>query len=194
MFWDLVMIDDKKTLAQSAKKLGVSCFIVAKERWENSELESFSGKKNFRSCFLLKKSDEKALQKFRGKTDFTAILGGNPGINKFASSSKQVDFLVAPCTPEKSSIDTAIMRTAKENNVSIAVPLNTFDKLTAFQESQLFRHYLLVAKLCKRFRVKCFPFSAAARVEELKTAGALLDFGKALGFSEKQLGAWHNGL
>jgi len=195
MFSDIVLFDDLKQLSRARKRLGISCFIIAKEFKSIEELQELKEKagniKNFRTCMLVKQANEKTIKKFFAKADFIAVFGGNVSKNKFAVSSKQVDFLIAPCTIEKASIDTAIMRIAKENNVSIVFPFREFAIATEFQQSQLLKHYLLVAKLCKRFMVKLLVFSLAKNERELKTKKELMDLGKAIGFSAEQLESWH---
>lgn len=198
MFTDMVSFDELSELRKAGKELGIGSFVILKEFKGIEELKKFrdaaKSYRIFKTCLLLKKADQKTIQKFFKKTDFIAVRGGSVSLNKSAASNRMVDFLVAPCALEKASIDTAIVRAAEENNVSIVVPCNDFAKASPFQQSQLFKHYLLTAKLCKRFKVKCLVFSLAKNRHELTTPRELIELGKALGFSGEQLALWHSGL
>ncbi len=192
MITDMVFFSDERELESAKKRFGISSFIVAKEFKSIAELEHLkkSLPKSYKTCFVLKRKDEKALRTFFHRTDFVAVIGGNISMNRFAVENKMVDFLVAPCTIERANIDAPLLNTAEQNGVSVVVPFNAIFSLSPFRQAQLLKHYFVLAKLCKRYRVKCFVFSLAEKISELKSPAELFNLGKEFGFSEEQLVEW----
>lgn len=137
-------------------------------------------------CLLLDKPDSRAVQRFRGKADFIAVRGGNPMLNKFAVSTKGVDFLLMPCDAGKLSFDTAIARLSAENNVPIAVSFADFLRCGKQKRSLLLKNYFMVVKLMKKFRANALFFSGAGKAEELRAVKDLAAFASLLGFSRPQ--------
>ena len=139
-----------------------------------------------RLCLVLDKPDQRAVQRFRGKADFLAVRGGPVEANKFAVSTKGVDFLLMPCDSGKLSFDTAIARLSAENNVPVAVCFSDFLRCNGRKRSLLLKNYFMVVKLMKKFRANALFFSGASKPEELRAVKDLAAFATLLGFSRQQ--------
>ncbi len=137
-------------------------------------------------CLVLDQPDQRAVQRFRDKADFIAVRGGSTEANKFAVSTKGVDFLLMPCTEGKLSFDTAIARLSAENDVPVAVCFADFLRCGRQKRSLLFKNYFMVVKLMKKFRANALFFSGASKPEELRSVKDLAAFACLLGFSRPQ--------
>ncbi len=137
-------------------------------------------------CLLLDKADPRLVQRFRGKADFLAVRGGDVQLNKFAVSTKGIDFLLMPCDSGKLSFDTAHARLAAENNVPVAISFADFLRCGGRKRSLLLKNYLMVVKLLKKFRANALFFSGASKPEELRAVEDLAAFACLLGFSRAQ--------
>lgn len=191
-FLDIVCFDDFSFMKKQSKKSGME-FAVAENFSSADEIQK-AMQNGFRTCLLLNRPDNKKMNCFSQKTDFVAIKGGSIPVNRQIVSDSRASFLFSFSVPEKANVDVAIVRTAKQQNVSFAVSLSGFFSFSTAQQAELFRHYLLVAKLCRKLRVKFFVFSFAKSPEQLKTVSEIVSFGEQLGFSESQLLAWHGEL
>lgn len=191
-FIDIACFDDFSFLRKQSKKFGIE-FAVAKNFQKAEEIQEIKNK-GFSTCLLLNKPDNKKMNWFFQKTDFVAIKGGSISGNRQVVSDSRASFLFSFSFPEKANVDLALVRTARQSNVSFAVSLSEFFSSPAIQQAELFRHYLLVAKLCRKLKVKFFVFSFAKSPKQLKTVSEIVSFGEQLGFSEKQQLAWHERL
>ncbi|MBS3062335.1 MAG: hypothetical protein J4203_00540 [Candidatus Diapherotrites archaeon] len=139
-----------------------------------------------RLCLVLDQPDQRVVQRFRGKVDFLAVRGGSVEANKFAVSTKGVDFLFMPCDSGKLSFDTAIARLSAENNVPVAVSFADFLRCNGRKRSLLLKNYFMVVKLLKKFQANALFFSGASKPEELRAVKDLAAFAVLLGFSRAQ--------
>ncbi len=139
-----------------------------------------------RLCLLLDKADPRLVQRFRGKADFLAVRGGDVQLNKFAVSTKGIDFLLMPCDSGKLSFDTAHARLAAENGVPVAISFADFLRAQGRKRSLLLKNYFMVVKLLKKFRANALFFSGASKPEELRAVEDLAAFATLLGFSRAQ--------
>jgi RNase P/RNase MRP subunit p30 len=169
-----------------AESLGIKKIILAKHFESIKELNDF--KKFFKNssislmfCHLIE--NQKEIQRFKGKTDFLAVLGGDVSLNKFAVSNKLIDFLIQPINSLKLSFDTAIARTAFQNKKPIAFIFSVFLRFNGFQRMLLFKNHFLTVKLMKKFRVNALMFSGARKPEEIRSIKDLSSVLVLLGFS-----------
>ena len=194
---DLVQFDNLQAIEKHSKFLNAGTYIIArsfKSEGELSELNSkikkFNGKTiTFKTCHIIEKPDMKQIQKFRGKTDFIAVRGGTPEMNKFALSHKGVNFLLQPCISGKLGFDTALARTAKENKVPVAVPFSQFLNSRGRERSMLFKNYLMAVKIMRRFKVPVMFFSCARNGNELRAPENFTSFAQILGFGKAEANA-----
>ena len=120
----------------------------------------------------------KELNKFRNKTDFIAVLGGNVSSNSFAASSKKIDFLIKPCIEGRLSFDTAIARTAKENQTELIIPFSQF--LENSGKTSLARNYSFCLKIANKFKLNPKVVSFAKNINGLRSLNDLEYFKKFL--------------
>ncbi|MDO8538179.1 MAG: RNase P subunit p30 family protein [archaeon] len=178
-------------LIQTAKSLNTKTIILAKNFHSIKEAEELkkklaSFKFDFKLCHLMLSSNSKQLSQFKNKTDFVAVLGGNVELNKFAVSSKQIDFLLAPVTFGRLSVDTAIARIAAENEKIVIFLFSDFLNSFGLKRMQLFRNAFFSMKLFKKFKVSASIFSGAEYSDELRAVEDLSVFLELLGLNEKQ--------
>lgn len=183
MYLDLAFIEDFELLSEFSKKFNQE-FIVCRNFRNDFELkqlkEKLAGK--FKVCHLMLTANPAELSKFRQKVDFIAVYGKNLQRNKFAVSTGKVDFLLMPCSnAKKPEFDAALARLASESKVCIALLFEEFLNSKPEELKDLLRNYLLVARLCKKYKVKIAVFSGAKKQEDLRQAK---DFSAFLCFLE----------
>lgn len=173
-------------LALAEKKLENKEVVLCKtfSEKELSELKEKIKKQKFSvkffACHLLVKSNSKELNKFKNKTDFIGVLGGNVSVNKFAVSSKKIDFLLAPCNEGRLTFDTAIARTARENKTEILIPFSQFLNSSYSKRVSLTKNYSFMLKLSKKFKLNTRVVSFAKDFSELRSIEDLESFKKFL--------------
>jgi len=182
---------DLNELIKTAKALDTNSIILCKNFHSLKELDELrkklsSLKFDFQLCHVMLSTNSRQLNQFKNKAEFIAVFGGNPELNKFAVSSKQIDFLLSPVSFGRLSIDTAIARTAAENNSKIVFIFADFLNSFGLKRMQLFKNSFFCMKLLKKF--KCTPsiVSGAERIEEMRSMHDLPAFLELLGLNEKQ--------
>ncbi len=168
-------------LAEKEKSLGNNEVVLCKNfsdaelaELKNKLKEKFSVK--FFTCFLLLKMNSKELNKFKNKTDFIGVLGGNVSINKFAVTDKRIDFLIKPCIEGRLSFDTAIARIAKENSTEILIPFSQFLNSGYSSRVSLTKNYVFCLKIAKKFKLNYSVISFAGNLNELRSLKDLQSF------------------
>ena len=178
---DLIFFSDIKAASETARKLKEKEITLAQHfnsEKELAELKQKAKRENLaiKFCHVLEKADALELKDFREKTDFLAVFGGNVAVNKFAASSKQIDFLLQPVGTQKLEFDSAIANTAKENGVAIAILFSDFLNASQYDRISLFRNYFLLAKICKRAKAELVVFSGARSMQEMRASMDLDSF------------------
>ncbi len=191
MIVDMVFYDNLPELRQYAKLLGINAIIIAQNFKSLRDIDALraeikKSKFPFYICHLLGGPDQNDAKLFRGKADFIAVVGGSANTNKFAVSSNFVDFVIAPVGYGKNEFDTAIARIAFDNQKPIAIPFAQFLNCSGFQRSMLFKNYLFVVKIMKKFRINALFFSGAKKESELRATKDFASFANLLGFSKEQ--------
>jgi len=185
---DLVFFDGLASISKSAKALGTETIAICRHFRDTQEVKSlkekiFGQKFDFKTCHILLKPDSRELKKFENSADLIAVKGGTIKTNKFAVSSKGVDFLISPCTSGKTEFDIGIARIAAENKVEVCFSLSELLGAKPFQSSLLLKNWLLAAKMCKKFRGKCSVYSCANSVSEMRSREDLKSFEALLGLT-----------
>lgn len=191
MILDMVFHSDLQALKRNAKLLGIDAIIIAQSFKSQRDIDALraeikkSGFK-FYICHLLAGANQNDAKLFRGKADFIAVVGGSANVNKFAVSSNAVDFLIAPAGNGKNEFDTAIAQIASDSQKPIAIPFAQFLNCSGFQRSMLFKNYLFVVKIMKKFRLNALFFSGAKKESEMRAPKDFASFANLLGFSRGQ--------
>jgi len=171
MYLDLVFFENLADLELFSKKFRQE-FIVCRNFKNDFELKQLKEKikgKNLKVCHLLLNANMQELQKFRQKVDFIAVFGKNLQRNKFAVSSEKVDFLLMPAgNARKPEFDAGLARIAAENKVVIGILFNEFLNSNPEDLKDLLRNYLLVARLCKKYKAQLAVFSGAKNAFDLR--------------------------
>lgn len=186
---DLVYFTDLKAIEKQAKKFGLKKVIIA-QRFSDKSLNELREKVSktkfgFKLCHVLEKADLKELRKFRQKTGLIAVKGGSPKMNGFAVQNR-VDLLLSPVTSDKLGFDVSTARIAGERKTKIVFALNEFRKLKGFWASQLWKNYLMAAKICRKRKNQCLFFSGAGNEKEMRSIKEMVSFAHLFDFSEKQ--------
>ncbi len=165
-------------LAETEKSLGNKEIVLCRN-FSDKDLIELKEKINsnkfpvkFFTCHLLLKSDSKELNKFKNKTDFIGVLGGNPLLNSFAVSNKRIDFLFKPCMEGRLSFDTGIARIAKQNKTEIIIPFSQFFN----SKTSLIRNYVFCLKIMKKFKLNVKVVSFGKTLNELRSVKDLESF------------------
>jgi len=189
---DLVLTDNISDIVSISKFLKVKKVIVAKKFANILEIEKVREKTKkeplaFYFCHILDKADYNEVKKFKQKADLIAVQGGDVGINKFAVSNKLVDILLMPCDSHKLTFDTALARLAKQNNTRIGILFSNFlETKHGFERTMLFKQYIFVTRLLKKFKVDALFFSGAKKTTQMRNPEDLSAFANVLGFTESQ--------
>jgi RNase P/RNase MRP subunit p30 len=176
---DLVLFSDLNAIEEVAVFTGNE-IIVAGDFSEKqlSELRQQSNdmQHNFRFCKVLTQPDHKQLQHFRNKADFIAADGKDMQMNKFACSTKGIDFLLQPFDEGKLYFDVSMARLAAANNVKIAFLFSNFLSASGPRLSLMLKNAAIVNRLVKRARAQQVIFSGAANKWELRSKENLDEF------------------
>jgi len=173
---------DLHELAEAQKSLGNNEVVLCRNFTEKelAELKEKLKKEKFPvrffTCYLLYKSSSKELNKFKGKADFIGVVGGAVSVNKFAVSSRQIDFLFAPCSYGRLTFDTAIARTAKQNKTEILIPFLQFLDAGHSSMVSLSKNYSFMLKLARKFKLNVSVVSFAGNLAELRSMEDLKAF------------------
>ncbi len=185
---DIVFFDDIAAISKQAKALNTETVILARHFKDAQEAKSLKEKISvqkfdFKTCHILLKPDSKELRRFENSADLIAIKGGSVKMNKFAVSSRRVDFLISPCTSGKTEFDIGIARIAAENKVEVCFLLSGLLDGKPFHNSLLLKNWLLAAKMCKKFKGKCSVYSGANSPSEMRSREDLKSFEAQLGLT-----------
>lgn len=164
--------------------LGIKELIIAANFSEKqlSELKEQAKKTRLKVsfCKILEKSDHRQLQHFRNKADYIAVDGKDMLMNKFACSTKGVDFLLQPFDSGKLYFDVSMARLAAANNVAIAFLFSDFLNAGGSEFALLLKNAATIKKIVKRGRAKQVIFSGALNKWELRATNDLEEFLGAL--------------
>lgn len=211
---DMVFMDSPEEIAEPAACLGTDALIIAKrfkdaneiaalkQKFSNSNSKSKQANSNskqknsnlkFKFCHIMEKMDSRELRKFEQHADFIAVRGASPALNKFAASTKRVDFLLAPFSDGRNVFDTAIARLCADSKTTVIFPFAPFLNAQPFARSMLFKNARFVAQLCDKFKVNCLFVSGAERAEEMRSARGRAGFATLLGFTPEQAARFTGG-
>ena len=177
---DIVFFDDLKVLQKHAKYLDVDNYIIAKKFRDSNEIKELKQNSDFEICHLIDSNNQKEVNRFQNFADCIAVLGGDVTVNKFAASSKHVDFLIRPVIADKLSFDTGIANLLLQNEITVVLPFSQILNANSFQRTMLFRNYIFTAKICKKFGIDFEIMSCAGNEHELRTPEDLLALQKLL--------------
>jgi len=112
-------------------------------------------------CKILAKPDAKELSRFRNKADYIAVDGRSLQLNKFACSTKGVDFLLQPLDSGKLYFDISLARMASQNNVKIAFLFSEFLNCSGTRQALLMKNAATVSRIARRGHAHQLMFSGA---------------------------------
>jgi len=143
---DLVLFSDISEIEKSMDFLGAGKneLVIAGNFSENqlNELREKAKKTKLEIsfCKILERPDHRELQQFRNKADYIAVDGRDLQLNKFACSTKGIDFLLQPFDSGKLYFDVSMARLAAVNNVAIAFLFSDFLSAGGPRLSLLFKN------------------------------------------------------
>ena len=176
---DFVRFFDLNVIEETAVFTGTE-IIVAGDFQEKQLSELMQQSKdlqhNFKFCKILGKPDQKELQRFKNKADYIAVDGADMQLNKFACSTKGVDFLLQPFDDGKLYFDVSMARLAAVNNVKIAFLFSGFLKANGPRLSLMLKNAATVSRLVKRARAQQVIFSGASNKWEMRSKENLNEF------------------
>ena len=176
---DLILFSDFNELAKAFAFTGNE--FIAAGNFSEKQIDGLKGaaKKTglkISFCKVLDRPDPGQLQRFRNKADYIAVDGKDLQLNRFACSTKGVDFLLQPFDSGKLYFDVSMARTAAANNVAIAFLFSDFLDAQGSRLSLLMKNAATVSKIVKRGRAKLLIFSGAANKWELRSEENLGEF------------------
>lgn len=154
--------------------------VFAKEFSSVKELNEFKEEnKGIKVCHLLKGTNDREINVFKGKSDFVGIMGGEYKKNAFAVQSKRLDFLFMP-SREWLDFDKQSAVNAKLHGVCVGVFFSYFLNADKVEKQRMFRNYSMIARLCEKTGAEFKVFSGAHNEKELRELKDLEDFKKLL--------------
>src|SRR3989344_3541378 len=183
---DLVLFSDISEIEKSMDFLGAGKneLVIAGNFSENqlNELREKAKKTKLEIsfCKILERPDHRELQQFRNKPDYIAVDGRDLQLNKFACSTKGIDFLLQPFDSGKLYFDVSMARLAAANNVAIAFLFSDFLNAGGSEFALLLKNAATIKKIVKRGRAKQVIFSGALNKWELRATNDLEEFLGAL--------------
>lgn len=190
---DIIQIEPPKHIEQQVQFLNTDALIIANTFETPNEIKALKHEiknknpnLNFKICHILQTPDSKELRRYEQRADFIAVQGANPTLNKFAASTKRVDFLLQPFIEGKPVFDTAIARLCAQSKTTVLFPLAPILNAKPLWRSVLIKNAKFCAKLCNKFMVECMFVSGAKEPSELRAAQDLAALATLVGFSPLQ--------
>jgi ribonuclease P/MRP protein subunit RPP1 len=162
--------------------------------FENKVMSKKLGLKTEKIEILFNKDFNKLRRKIIKSKELVVIQGGDEKINRFAVENKKVNILLSPEKGKKndfihsrnSGLNQILAKLANKNKIQIGFSfnyiLNSRDKKRALILGRMKQN----VKICRKYKVKMRLGSFANKNFELRSADALLAFGKCIGMQDKE--------
>ena len=189
---DLIRFTDLSKAVDIGKKLGIQELILAKNFSEKElsdlkeEVKKLNTKMQFKFCLIVDHKSVSNIHKLKSKVDFVAMEGKDISTSKNALSNKLVDFLLMPFSGDKEFFDTALANLALQNKVSIVLSFSDVLNSSTSQFDLHLKNYLLLVKICKKYKVNLHVFSGARNEYEMRSTKNLSSLLSVLGMSQEE--------
>ncbi|MCL2687502.1 MAG: ribonuclease P subunit P30 [Methanobrevibacter sp.] len=132
----------------------------------------------------------KLSRKFRDKTKFISVLGGDLVINRSACENIRVDMLSRPYYKQRTcGINHVLAKEAYKNNVAIELCFNDILSSYLSYRSKIMAHFREIIKLHKKFKFPLVITTGASSFWDIRSPRDISAIFKYLGLSEKDLTA-----
>ena len=129
----------------------------------------------------------KISRKFRNKTKFISVLGGDLGINRAACENRQIDVLSRPYLKQRTcGINQVLAKEAYKNDVAIELCFNDILSSYLSYRSKVMAHFREIIKLHKKFKFPLIISSGSSFLWDIRSPRDILAVFKSLGLSEEE--------
>lgn len=129
----------------------------------------------------------KLSKKYRDKSKFIAVLGGDLGINRAACENRQIDILSRPYRNNRScGINQVLAKEAVRNDVAIELCFNDILSSYLSYRAKIMGHFREIIKLHNKFDFPLIITSGASSILDIRSPRDILAVFKYLGISEDQ--------
>jgi len=126
----------------------------------------------------------KISQKFRNKTKFLSVLGGDLGINRAVCENRRIDVLSRPYFKQRvCGINHVLAKEAFENNVTIELCLNDILSSYLSYRSKIMAHFREIIKLHQKFNFPLIITTGSSSIWDIRSPKDILAIFKSLGLS-----------
>lgn len=130
----------------------------------------------------------KISRKFRDKTKFIAVLGGDLSINRAVCENRQIDVLSRPYYKQRTcGINHVLAKEAVRNNVAIELCLN--DILSSYLKvrAQIMAHFREIIKLHEKFNFPLIITTGSSLIWDIRSPKDILAIFQSFGLSKEEL-------
>ena len=127
-------------------------------------------------------------RKFRNKTKFISVLGGDSGINRIACENIQIDVLSRPYLRRRDcGINHILSKEAFKNNVAIELCFK--DILTSYlsYRSKILAHFREIIKLHQKFKFPLIITTGSSSIFDIRSPRDMIALFKSFGLSEYEV-------
>lgn len=129
----------------------------------------------------------KLSKKYRNKTKFISVLGGDLDINRAACENRQIDALSRPYLKNRScGINQVLAKEAVRNDVAIELCFNDILSSYLSYRAKIMGHFREIIKLHKKFEFPLIITSGTSSIWDVKSPRDISAVFKYLGLSEYQ--------
>ncbi|MBZ9571350.1 ribonuclease P subunit P30 [Methanobrevibacter sp. TMH8] len=127
-------------------------------------------------------------RKYREKTKFIAVLGGDLGINRAVCENRQIDILSRPYLKQRTcGINHVLAKEARKNNVAIELCFNDISSSYLSYRAKIMAHFREIIKLYQKFRFPLIITTGSSSIWDIKSPRDIFAVFKSLGLTEDDL-------
>jgi len=130
----------------------------------------------------------KISRKYRNKTKFISVLGGDLGINRAVCENRLIDVLSRPYLNKRScGINQVLAKEAYKNDIAIELTFNDILSSYLSYRSKIMAHFSEIIKLHKKFKFPLIITTGSSSIWDIHSPRDISAVFKSLGLSEEEV-------
>lgn len=131
---------------------------------------------------------QKLSRKFRNKTKFISVLGGDLGINRAVCENRQIDALSRPYFKQRTcGINHVLAKEAQRNDVAVELCFNDIFSSYLSYRAKIMANFREIIKLHQKFRFKLLITTGSFSIWDIRSPKDISAVFKSLGLSDDEL-------
>jgi ribonuclease P/MRP protein subunit RPP1 len=127
-------------------------------------------------------------RKFRNKTKFISVLGGDLGVNRAVCENSQIDVLSRPYFKQRNcGINHILSKEAVKNNVAIELCFNDILSCYLSYRAKIMAFFREIIRLHQKFRFKLIITTGSHSTWDIRSPKDISPVFKSLGLSENEI-------